>query len=68
MNVALRDAEGRALTSVSADPLADELFWADDSGAHVRRAGADRAIAPSPESRLVAVNCDEPLHEPFVDP
>jgi myo-inositol-1(or 4)-monophosphatase len=60
VNVALR--VGPDITvAVSADPFADELFWADGHRAYVRRAGVDERLAPSARSRLVDVNLDPPF-------
>jgi len=53
---------------VSADPISDELFWTDRDGAFVRRDGSDVPLQPSPESRLVDINCDGPIDTPFVGP
>lgn len=38
-----------------------EVFWADESGANVRRAGVDERLTPSARSRLVDVNLDPPF-------
>jgi fructose-1,6-bisphosphatase/inositol monophosphatase family enzyme len=57
LNIALVTAEGVA-AAVSADPISEEFFWADDQAAHVRRAGIDASIRPSAQSRLVDINCD----------
>ncbi len=65
VNVALLD-DGVAPTAVSIDPLADEVFWSDGSGAYLRAGGEDRALAPSPVSGLVEINCDGPLDRAFV--
>jgi myo-inositol-1(or 4)-monophosphatase len=65
VNVALVDGAG-ALVAVSADPIADELFWCDRETAAVRRAGVDEVLRPSSASRLIDVNCDGPLDSPFV--
>ena len=57
VNVALC-VDGAMPAAASVDPIAEELFWADGSQAWVRRGGADEVLAPSPQSRLVDVNCD----------
>jgi len=65
VNVALLDGDAH-LASVSADPTTGELFWADPTGAFVRRGGGDAPLRPDAASRLVDVNCDGPLDRPFV--
>lgn len=60
VNVALRAGE-QVVAAAAADPIAGEVFWTDGRGAHVRRAGADEPLAPSPASRLVDVNIDRGL-------
>lgn len=67
VNVALLDGQ-TTLVCASFDPIADELFWADDDGAYVRHDGSDRALKPSARSRLVDVNCDGPVDRPFLGP
>lgn len=64
--VLLRDA--RTLAAVSADPIAQELFWTDGERASVRKSGTDSSLQPTPESRLVDINCDGPLDQPFLGP
>lgn len=65
VNVALVDG-AVAVACASADPLADEVFWSDESGGSVRAAGLDSRLQPSSLSQLVDVNCDGPLDAPFV--
>ena len=65
VNVALVDGD-RTTAAVSADPLAGELFWCDESGTHVRTGSGDVAVRPSSASRLIDVNCDGPSDRPFV--
>ncbi|MEJ7689778.1 MAG: inositol monophosphatase family protein [Nocardioidaceae bacterium] len=65
VNVALLD-HGVSAAAASVDPIADEVFWTNGSGAHLREGGADRALTPSPASGLVEINCDGPLDRPFV--
>lgn len=65
VNVALVDGD-RTIAAVSADPLADELFWSDESRSYVRTDAGDSALQPSTVSRLVDVNCDGPADRPFV--
>lgn len=60
VNVALRGGAGVEV-GVAADPFARELFWAAGGRAGLRRAGADEALAPSPQSRLVDVDLDSSL-------
>jgi myo-inositol-1(or 4)-monophosphatase len=60
VNVALRTDAGITV-AVSADPFAGELFWAEGGRAWRRRGGADEALAPSAQSRLVDVNLDPPF-------
>ncbi|MGW4292117.1 inositol monophosphatase family protein [Micromonospora chersina] len=60
VNVALRTGT-QVVVAASADPFADEVFWTDGTGAHVRRGGVDEPIAPSAESGLVDVNLDPPF-------
>lgn len=59
VNVALRSGD-EVRVAASADPIAGEVFWTDGEHAFARRDGADVALAPSPESRLVDVNVDGP--------
>lgn len=67
VNVALLDSQD-ALAAVSADPIADELFWTDGDRALLRHNGSDESLQPTGESGLVDVNCDGPLDRPFVGP
>jgi myo-inositol-1(or 4)-monophosphatase len=67
VNVALVD-DSRTLACVSADPIADELFWGDGHSARLRRDGSDRPLCPDAKSRLVDVNCDGPLDQQFIGP
>ncbi len=67
VNVALLDDKS-TVACVSADPIANEFFWADDRGAFLRRGGSDEALTPSSQSRLVDINCDGPLDTPFLGP
>lgn len=67
VNVALLDGP-TTLTCVSADPIANELFWADEQHAHLRHEGSDEPLRPSAQSRLVDVNCDGLADRPFVGP
>lgn len=57
VNVAL-SIDGSTAAAVSADPIAGELFWTDGANAWLRQGGTDEVLAPSPNSRLVDVNCD----------
>jgi len=57
VNVALRDA-GVVTAAASADPLSDEVFWADTDGARLRSGAVDAPLVPSPTSALVDVNLD----------
>jgi fructose-1,6-bisphosphatase/inositol monophosphatase family enzyme len=57
VNVALQTPAG-VTAAVSADPIADELFWTDGAKAWLRHAGEDSLLAPSPRSLLVEINCD----------
>lgn len=66
VNVALVDDTG--IACVSADPIADEVFWTDGHGAYIRYDGSDKALAPSAESRLVDINCDGPIDRSFLGP
>lgn len=68
VNVALLDEEARTVACVSADPIANEFFWAGSGGAFMRRDGSDQALTPSTQSRLVDINCDGPVDRPFVGP
>lgn len=68
VNVALLDEEACTVVSVSADPIANEFFWADSGGAFLRRDGSDEALTPSTQSRLVDINCDGPIDRPFLGP
>ena len=60
VNIALR-TESDITVAVSADPFAQELFWAEGGHACVRRDGVDEALTPSADSRLVDVNLDAPF-------
>jgi myo-inositol-1(or 4)-monophosphatase len=57
VNVALRGS-GVVAAAASADPIADEVFWSDASGAWRRAAGIDTPLTPSAVSALVDVNLD----------
>ena len=65
VNVALVDG-GDVTTCASADPIVGEVFWADTSGAWLRRGERDEPLRPSAASRLVDVNCDGPTDKPFL--
>ena len=67
VNVALLDGRSE-LACVSADPIADEMFWTDGHGAFRRYDGIDEQLTPSTQSRLVDVNCDGPTDRPFLGP
>lgn len=56
------------LAAVSADPIAQELFWTDGNQAALRKRGTDSQLVPTPESRLVDINCDGPLDRAFLGP
>jgi myo-inositol-1(or 4)-monophosphatase len=56
-NVAL-GLEGRIVAAAAAEPVGDETYWAGETGAFVRRAGADQPLRPTAESLLVDVNLD----------
>ncbi|GAB2955189.1 inositol monophosphatase family protein [Micromonospora polyrhachis] len=60
VNVALRTGT-QVVAAASADPFADEVFWTDGAGAHVRCGGVDKRLTPSAESSLVDVNLDPPF-------
>ncbi|GAA0367916.1 phosphatase [Actinoallomurus spadix] len=47
--------------AAAADPLAGEVFWTDGAHAFVRRDDTDEPLQPSPDSRLVDVNLDQPF-------
>ena len=68
VNVALLQEDKSTVACVSADPIANEFFWADDRGAFLRRGGSDEALTPSTQSRLVDINCDGPIDRPFLGP
>jgi myo-inositol-1(or 4)-monophosphatase len=68
VNVALLEEDKSTVVCVSADPMANEFFWADARGAFLRRNGSDEALTPSPQSRLVDINCDGPIDRPFLGP
>lgn len=67
VNVALVRGS-RTLVAVSGDPIAGEVFWTDRERTAVRSGGVDRPLLPSPESRLVDINCDGLLDRPFLGP
>ena len=66
VNVALVDTS--SVACVSADPVADEVFWTDGQGAFLRRDGSDEALTPSADSLLVDINCDGPIDKAFLGP
>lgn len=68
VNVALLNEHDSTVACVSADPIANELFWADDRGAFLRRGGSDEPLTASIRSGLVDVNCDGPIDRPFLGP
>jgi myo-inositol-1(or 4)-monophosphatase len=53
---------------VSADPIAEELFWTDGKGAFRRYDGIDEPLRPTADSRLVDVNCDGPTDGHLIGP
>ncbi|WP_344150062.1 inositol monophosphatase family protein [Nocardioides koreensis] len=65
VNVALLQ-DDRNSAAAAADPMADELFWTDGSGAFIRRGSGDRRLTPTSRSSLIEINCDGPLDRPFV--
>ncbi len=65
VNVAL-DTPFGVTAAVSADPIAEEFFWTDGSGAWVRHGDADRPLEPFPRSLIVDVNCDGKRDASFV--
>lgn len=67
VNVALLDGASSP-ASVCADPIAEEVFWADGRRAFRRCEGIDEPLRPSAGSRLVDVNCDGPADRPFLGP
>ncbi|MDG4859697.1 inositol monophosphatase family protein [Streptomyces sp. T-3] len=60
VNVALRSGP-EVTAAATADPFTGEVFWTDGEAACLRHAGADEALAPSADSRLVDVNLDPPF-------
>ena len=60
VNVALR-AAGVMVVSAVADPVGNELLWADTSSAYLRRGAVDTPLVPTAESRLVELNLDPPF-------
>jgi myo-inositol-1(or 4)-monophosphatase len=65
VNVALMAGDTH-LAAVAADPIAQELFWTDGTGAYCRRRDQDHALTPTSRSGLIDINCDGPLEQPFV--
>lgn len=65
VNVALETADGIGV-AVSADPVAQELFWTDGNASWLRRGGADTPLVPSSSSLTVDVNCDGQPGAPFL--
>jgi myo-inositol-1(or 4)-monophosphatase len=65
VNVAL-EFDGVTTTAAVADPVAGDLYWTDGESAWRRifgavdDAGVDRALAPTPSSRLVSINLESP--------
>jgi myo-inositol-1(or 4)-monophosphatase len=59
VNVALLNGD-RVQAAASADPLASEVFWADEHDAYLRREGRDTTLRPSAATHLVDVNIDAP--------
>jgi myo-inositol-1(or 4)-monophosphatase len=60
VNVALRTGDTVTAAAV-ADPFTEEVFWTDGHAAHLRQAGTDRPLGPTPDARLVDVNIDPPF-------
>jgi len=66
VNVALRAGLG-IVAAATADPFSGEVFWTDGDRAWLRvpaaetAPGADKKLAPSPETQLVDVNLDPPF-------
>lgn len=60
VNIALR-SDDAVPVAVTADPIADELFWTAGEGAFVRRGGRDQRLTPAPDSRIIDVNLDPPF-------
>ena len=58
VNVALRIDAAVSACAV-ADPIADEVFWAAEGAAWLRRDGAVHRLEPSSASRLVDINLDD---------
>lgn len=67
VNVALL-RNSTTLVAVAGDPIAEELFWTDGEHAAVRTNSRDVSLVPTPETRLVDINCDGPLDRPFLGP
>lgn len=65
VNVALIAGDAH-LAAVAADPIAQELFWTDGTGAYCRRKDRDQLLSPTSRSGLIDINCDGPLDQPFV--
>lgn len=65
VNVALLQ-DGATSTAVAADPISGEFFWTDGSTSFLRRRSRDHPLAPTSFSGLIEINCDGPLHRPFV--
>jgi myo-inositol-1(or 4)-monophosphatase len=65
VNVALTEADVVTASAV-ADPVSDELFWADGAGSFAHRRGRRIPVAPTAVSRLIEVNCDGPRRQAFV--
>ena len=65
VNVALVTPDGVG-AAVSADPIAEELFWTDGTAAWERRDGRDRPLVPSARSLILDVNCDAKGETHFV--
>jgi len=66
VNVALSE-NGEVRVAAAADPASGERFWTDGDAAYVRVAGSpDVRLEPTSISKLVDINCDGPLDQPFV--
>lgn len=60
VNVALR-VEREFVAAAVADPFNDEIFWTDGTAAFLRVDGADTALSPNGQSKLVDMNFDPPF-------
>jgi myo-inositol-1(or 4)-monophosphatase len=65
VNVALSEHSEVHIATVF-DPISGEAFWTDGADSYVRHGGTDNLATPAAGSRLIDINCDGPVDEPFL--